>query len=248
MYKRIIKIAIACIFLGVFTTKIYAQDITVGRCAEIYDPYESVNRKIFSFNQTLDRTILRPPILLYLKVIPKWPRNRINSFFSNLMSPLTFVNNLFQGDFNAAGKTMGRFIFNSTAGLGGLIDWSKTCGVEDDPQTFDETLAKFDIPYGSYIVLPLLGPSTTRGLTGKVVDTFTDPVNFVLWNQNQHASLQYFFARKFDQRAQSEETLNIAQQNLLDEYSFVRSSYLQYVSSQNIFCKNKQDIDYELYD
>lgn len=248
MYKKIIKIVITCLLLSICTKNIYAQDITIGRCAEIYDPYEQINRKVFSFNQTLDRTLLRPPILVYLKVVPKWPRQRLNSFFSNLMSPLTFVNNILQGNFQEAGNTLGRFMFNSTAGLGGLIDWAKTCGVDDNPQSFDDTLAKFDIPYGSYIVLPLLGPSTTRGITGKAVDVFTDPVNFVLWNQRQQASLKYFIARKFDQRAQSEETISLSEQNLLDEYSFVRSSYLQYIASQNTFCKNKQDIDYELYE
>ncbi len=248
MYKRVLKIVITCLLLSIWTKNIYAQDLTTGRCAEIYDPYEKFNRKIFGFNQTLDRTLLRPPILIYLKIVPKWPRQRLNSFFSNLMSPLTFVNNILQGDFQGAGNTLGRFIFNSTAGLGGLIDWAKTCGVEDKPQFFDNTLAKFDIPYGSYVVLPLLGPSTTRGVTGKVVDTFTDPVNFVLWNQHNHASLQYFLAHKFNQRAQSEETIDLSEQDLLDEYSFVRSSYLQYIASQNIFCKNKQDIDYELYE
>jgi phospholipid-binding lipoprotein MlaA len=241
MHKRIITLI--CFLLS-FVQNTYATDETVGYCYQIVDPYENLNRKIFTINKTFDQTILRPPVLLY-NTVPEWPRYRVNSFFSNLASPLTFVNNILQGDFNAAGKTFGRFLFNSTAGIGGILDWAKVCGVEDKPQVFEDTLTQFNIPYGQYVILPFLGPSTTRGATGKIVDTFIDPVNLMLITQKDNIALKYFLAKKFNQRAQYEEDIDLSKQNLLDEYSFIRSSYIQYLAAQNKFCKNKENIDYE---
>jgi phospholipid-binding lipoprotein MlaA len=248
MCKRIITFIF--IIFAVTQSAFGAQagaDPTIGKCFEVYDPYEKLNRKIFAINKTLDQTLLRPATLLYINTVPQWPRARVSSFFANLASPLTFINNIFQGDFDAASKTFGRFLFNSTAGLGGLLDWAQACGVEDNPQLFEDSLMKFGVPYGQYIMIPILGPSTTRGTAGKVVDTFTDPVNLILMSRHNNSALTYFLAKKFDQRAQSEEDLDLSKQNLLDEYSFIRSSYIQYIASTNPFCKNKQEIDYDLY-
>ena len=249
MYQRVITflLIIFVISLASFAKNTYANTATVGRCFEIYDPYEKLNRKIFALNNTLDKTLIRPSVLLYTKVVPAWPQARINSFFSNLKSPLTFVNNILQGDFDAAGKTFGRFLFNSTMGIGGLLDWSKACGLENKPQQFDDTLMKFDMPYGQYIIIPFLGPSTTRGVAGKVVDVFIDPIDLTLIVEHKNKlAFEYFLAREFNLRVQAEENLDLSKQDFLDEYSFIRSSYLQYLASKNKFCK-KEEINYELY-
>lgn len=250
MHKSIMSILRAFfITIVIFSIQnVYAENTVVGKCSDINDPYETLNRKIFAFNKTLDYTVLRPATLLYINTVPEWPRSRVHSFFSNLMSPLTLVNNILQGDFTEAGQTFGRFLFNSTAGIGGLLDWSKLCGVENKPQIFEDTLMNFGVPYGQYVVLPFLGQSTTRGTIGKVVDVFTDPVNLILIEHKHNLSIKYFLAKKFDQRVEFEENLDLSKQNLLDEYSFIRSSYLQYVAHQNPSCNNNQEIDYELSD
>ncbi|MBP9792240.1 MAG: VacJ family lipoprotein [Rickettsiales bacterium] len=246
MLERIIKLLSIFTFC-LFAQHTYANNEIVGSCSQIADPYEELNRKIFTINKTFDQTILRPSVLLYINTVPEWPRYRVNSFFSNLASPLTFINNVLQGDFDAAGKTFGRFLFNSTVGIGGMLDWAKMCGVEDKPQVFEDTLMKFNVPYGQYLILPFLGPSTTRGTTGKIVDMFTDPVNLTLITHKNNVALKYFLAKKFNQRAQYEEDIDLSKQNLLDEYSFIRSSYIQYLAAQNQFCKNQENIDYESY-
>ena len=235
MYQHLILVILLLLSKNTYAADIVKKnDNLTTQCAQIKDPYENFNRNVLAFNFTIDRTILSPITQLYDYTVPQWPQDRVSSFFQNLTSPLTFVNNIFQGNINSAGNSFGRFLLNSTLGLGGLFDWASAFGIENNPQTFTSTLAHYGNPYGSYIILPFLGPSTTRGVFGLAVDTITDPLDIALSRKNV---IRYTVAKNVNIRIQNAVAIEVAE-SALDPYSYTRSAYIQYVTAQNQNCKN----------
>lgn len=145
------------------------------------DPIEPLNRAMFRFNDVVIEYVARPAYKGYAYVTPKFMRTGIKNFFHNLSFPVRFVNNLMQGRGKAAGVEMSRFVLNTTAGLGGLIDVAKhkkpVVPVEDEDM--GQTFGVWGIGEGFYIVWPLLGPSTARDSVGLAGDYFLDPVTYV---------------------------------------------------------------------
>ena len=128
---------------------------------EIYDPFETVNRAIFSFNNVADRIVLEPIAKGYKK-LPSPLQSGINNFLSNLRAPLVVVNQLLQGQGENAVQSSGRFIVNSTVGLFGIFDVAEKIGLEEKEEDYGQTLATWGVGDGFYIVLPLFGPSNLR--------------------------------------------------------------------------------------
>lgn len=219
-------------------------DINKLLCYQVYDPYEKFNRAVFTINDTLDHTILIPISRMYNKAVPSWGRVRIRSFFTNLASPLTFINNLLQGNGDAAVKTFFRFMINSTFGLFGTLDFAKDFGLYQNPQTFGNTFASYGANYGAYLVLPILGPSTVRHTAGIPFDAVLNPLNLVFDGKEMWA---IYGGERFTARAANLEDTNSLQDSSLDYYAKIRSMYIQYIAKHNPKCKKMVQIDYSIY-
>ncbi len=147
--------------------------------AKTEDPFEGVNRSVNSFNTTVDRYSLKPAAKVYRKVVPRFARRGVSNFFQNLATPSSSLNNFLQGKPSRGMSEMSRFVFNSTVGLGGLIDVSEMSGVEAQTEDFGQTFATWGIPSGPYIYLPFLGPSTALDVVARPFDFYANPMNHI---------------------------------------------------------------------
>ncbi|MBC7985142.1 MAG: VacJ family lipoprotein [Sphingomonadaceae bacterium] len=144
------------------------------------DPHEGFNRAMWDFNQAIDRVVLRPVSDVYREIVPRPARRGIVRLFDNLMEPFSAINNLLQGKPERALNNLGRFVINSTIGVGGLADHATDLGLEPTPEDFGQTLAVWGVGDGGYLVLPLFGPSTVRDGFGILVDQLANPYRVVL--------------------------------------------------------------------
>src|SRR5215813_1192619 len=143
------------------------------------DPLEPMNRKILDFNLFVDRILFKPVAQGYRWIVPEYGRNRLRNFLDNLNEPVIFINDTLQGEFSRANTTAGRFLFNSTFGIGGLWDRASEIGMEKQSGDFGQTLYAWGVPDGPYLVLPILGPSNPRDAVGLAVDSYLDPFYWV---------------------------------------------------------------------
>lgn len=141
-------------------------------CLEVYDPYEKFNRKVFAFNSTLDYIILRPLAVGYKKITNDYVKARVNSFVSNVDTPLTAVNYGLQLNYDKTMKSVWRFLINTTLGIGGLFDVAGKVGLPSDRQTFGSTLAHYGVAPGPYLVLPIIGSTNARDMTDSVITNY----------------------------------------------------------------------------
>lgn len=189
---------------------------------EDYDPWEGFNRAIYAFNDVIDTYAIRPVAQVYRDFMPDLADAAVTNFFLNLGETTNLVNNLLQLKPEDAVITAGRFMFNSTFGLGGLIDVATGFGLPRQDEDFGQTLGYWGVDTGPYLVLPLLGPSTVRDTGGLVVDVYTPG----LWGQIETPELYYLAAlRVIDVRA----SLIPAERALVngDRYRAIRNAYLQ---------------------
>jgi phospholipid-binding lipoprotein MlaA len=197
---------------------------------EFNDPLENVNRKIFDFNQFVDRNAIVPVAKAYRAALPDPVRDSVRDFLYNLREPLVFVNDALQGQFQRAGATMGRFVINSTVGIGGLVDVAGRWGVPYHEADLGLTLGSWGVPEGPYLVVPILGPSTPRDLGGQVAEGFGDPWNNIVTG-NPWTLYWIPFVRGavsgIDQRSRYIETLADIERTSLDYYATIRSLYRQ---------------------
>ena len=194
---------------------------------EIYDPFEPINRTIFSFNNVADRVVLEPISKGYKK-LPSPIQSGINNFLSNLRAPLVVVNQLLQGQGENAIQSSGRFIVNSTVGVLGLIDVAEKIGLEEKKEDYGQTLATWGVGDGFYIVLPLFGPSNLRDTSGMVLTMMTDPINAYAVSEGEAWLVPMrTAANAVDQRSQIIDEVNALRDNSVDYYAAVRSSYYQ---------------------
>jgi len=136
----------------------------------IYDPLEPLNRKVYAFNNVVDRTILKPAARGYLKVTPSPVRKGVRNFFSNLDDVTVLTNDLLQLKFKQAASDASRILVNSTLGLGGLIDWGTPMGLPKNFEYFGQTFGVWGMGEGPYLVLPIFGPNNFRGTAGLVTE------------------------------------------------------------------------------
>lgn len=189
------------------------------------DPLESINRPIFSFNQSADRYVVEPVARAYVDVTPTFARRGVSNFFANLLSPTVIVNDLLQAKFIQGGSDLGRFAVNSVYGLGGLIDVGSRVGLPPHDEDFGQTLGVWGVGPGWYLMLPLLGPSDNRDLTGKVADHFTYPLTYLPSDYDgENIGLTGLSIVDLSTGLLGLQGLIDAQ---FDPYVFVRSAYLQ---------------------
>jgi phospholipid-binding lipoprotein MlaA len=147
---------------------------------EIADPLEPWNRAMYTFNDRFYFWVLKPVSQGYGKVVPEWGRVRVRNFFQNITMPIRFVNCILQLKFHSAAKEVGRFVVNSTGGIGGLFDVLKdNPNARGSNEDLGQTFGSYGIGNGFYIVWPILGPSSARDTVGMVGDGFLDPENYV---------------------------------------------------------------------
>ena len=194
---------------------------------EVYDPFEGVNRAIFSFNNAADKIILEPVAKGYKKLPPPI-QSGVGNFINNLKLPLAAINQLLQGQGKNAMESTGRFLVNSTIGVFGLIDVADNIGLDQKEEDFGQTLATWGVGEGFYIVLPLFGPSNLRDTTGMLMTMVTDPINAYAASQGEAWAIPMRTgANAIDQRSQIIDEVNALRDNSVDYYAAVRSSYYQ---------------------
>ncbi len=154
-------------------------DAGAGSNAAAYDPWERYNRRMHSFNMAIDRGIARPLATAYVNVTPQPVRLGVSNFFENLRSPLTMVNQLLQGHPVFALQTLGRFVMNSTLGIGGLMDPASAAKIPRRTEDFGQTLGVWGWSNSRYFELPLFGPRTVRDTFGLAGDVPLSPLRQV---------------------------------------------------------------------
>src|SRR5437870_281148 len=136
------------------------------------DPYEATNRDTFRLNQKLDKYVVVPTVGAYIFIVPEWGRNRVHDVLDELSLPITFANDVMQGEAKRGSQTFGRFVVNATVGVGGLFDPATRFHIPNHSEDFGQTLGVWGVGEGPYLVLPLFGPSNPRDASGLVADYF----------------------------------------------------------------------------
>ena len=188
------------------------------------DPFEPVNRGIYQFNEGVDNAILKPVAQGYRFAIPQFIRSSVSNFFSNLNDVVVALNNLLQGKFTTAYSDLGRVAINSTIGVLGLFDVASEAGIEKHDEDFGQTLGRWGVGDGPYLVLPFFGPSNVRDGVGRIADHYSDPVTYV---DNMRARNWMWGTRIVNRRAELLDASTVLQTAALDPYEFVRDAYLQ---------------------
>jgi phospholipid-binding lipoprotein MlaA len=195
----------------------------MGGGREAGDPFESVNRVTYTVNDKLDRAVFKPLAQGYEKVVPEPVRSCVSNAFGNIADVPASLNNLLQGKFKESASDVCRVGVNTTFGVVGCFDIASKWGFEKHNEDFGQTLGRYGIPTGPYLVLPLFGPSNIRDGVGLFVDSYSDP--FVYLHDVPARNISYG-VRLVDKRAQALDTTNFIDNAALDPYVFVRDAYL----------------------
>ena len=156
------------------------EDGEIEEEKDIADPFESLNRAMFTINDRLYFWVAKPAAKTYSFFVPEWGRVRVRNVFKNVAAPIRFVNSLLQFKFHAAAKEVGRFLVNTTAGIGGMFDILKdNPNAQPSEEDLGQTLGSYGIGNGFYLVWPVLGPSSLRDSIGLAGDYFLDPVSYI---------------------------------------------------------------------
>ncbi len=203
---------------------------------EVNDPLEPMNRAIFNVNDFLDRLLIRPVTELYRFFVPNFLRERVANVLSNLGEPVTFANNLLQGEMSRAGVTFGRFAVNTVAGAGGTFEVANSVGWTKQDGDFGQTLHSWGVGSGPYLVLPLFGPSNIRDALGLGADMALSPWQYFAAAHGKYIHDTYvlssFTAEGLTRREQSLEGYDALRTGALDFYAQMRSVYRQYRDKQ----------------
>jgi phospholipid-binding lipoprotein MlaA len=188
------------------------------------DRWEGLNRKVYKFNDTVDRAALKPVAKGYRAITPRWMRVGIGNFLGNLEYPETVINQFLQGKPKMGFRDTGRFLINTTLGVAGLFDVATAIGLEANDEDLGQTLAVWGVGSGPYVNLPFFGPSTVRDAPARLVDFFFDPVTYVdvpweaIWGERVldvvHSRAELL-------------PLDATLQRTFDPYAFIRDSWVQ---------------------
>jgi phospholipid-binding lipoprotein MlaA len=209
------------------------------------DPFEPINRVFWDFNyEVLDRFLVKPVTKVYITVVPQFLRSGLLNAAENLSEPASAVNNLLQGKPVDSLTSVGRFLLNSTVGIVGLFDVASKMGLDEKEEDFGEVLGAWGVGTGPYLMLPALGPSDFRSLTGRAVDNVYWPTT-ILDDPYVIASNVVKIMEARATLLSQEETLNRS----LDQYLFVRDAYFQRlafkVSDGKIKSRSKEELEEE---
>jgi len=220
-----------------------AADIQLSQAEDdTNDPLEDMNRAIFSFNEGVQSALLRPLADVYNSNVPATGRQALKNMFDNLSSPITFVNDILQFEFERALVTFTRAFINTTFGMAGISDLASEMGFEKHQEDFGQTLAVWGVGEGFYVVLPLLGPSNPRDAVGRLlVDGYFDPLSYYLDNiDEEEIDLALDLVDGFLEYADVVEELDQIRKTSVDYYAAIRSLYRQ---KRNAEISNGQNLD-----
>ena len=189
-----------------------------------YDPWERLNRGTHAVNDTVDRFTLKPIAKGYNKVVPEPVRNGVTNFSRNLFTPRSALNNFLQGKPGDGLSELGRFVLNSTFGIGGIFDIAARNGLEPKTEDFGQTAAVWGVPQGPYVVIPFLGPSTLRDAVMTPLDVVADPLYH--YDGDRTVSTSLYAIRLINLRARLLSVEELLQDSA-DPYVTIRESYLQ---------------------
>ena len=190
------------------------------------DPYEGFNRKVFAFNEGLDKAVLKPVAKGYDKVMPQFARTGVTNFFNNLGMVVTTFNDAIQLKGQKVPVDIARFATNLTFGIFGLIDVATGLGIENRNEDFGQSLGYWGVGSGPYIVLPFFGPSTARDAPGLAVDFVVSPYYYV-WKDEAGVRWGLFTVNIVNTRANLLPAEKILKETGVERYTFLRDVYLQ---------------------
>lgn len=194
------------------------------------DPWERMNRSTHRFNDKVDRAVLRPVAVAYRDYVPQFVRTGVDNALENLGYPTVIVNQLLQGKFLAGLQDTGRFLLNSTFGIGGILDPASRAGLDRNDEDFGQTLGRWGVPSGPYLVIPLMGPSTLRDTPTRYADAQTRADQLLDDEVELFDEDWYEYAigaiSVVNTRAELLE-LDRMRAQAFDEYAFVRDAWLQ---------------------
>ena len=190
-----------------------------------YDPWEGFNERMFDFNLGLDRRLIKPVAKGWAKAVPQPLRQGLGNAFRNLGMPRRFINNLLQGKPDGAVRELAGFLLNSTLGIAGLGDVARAEGVSPpDEEDMGQTLARYGVKPGPYLVLPLFPPSTVRDTVGSTIDGLLDPLGLVM---PLAGSIAKRVGSQVNDRSMNIELYEDVEASVLDLYGATRNLYLQ---------------------
>lgn len=203
--------------------------LTLAGCASVgqpnpRDPWEGFNRGTHNFNEGVDTVVLKPVATFYREVVPPLVRTGVSNFFGNLGDAWSAVNSLLQFRLQDAEENVARFHMNTMFGLFGIFDVASDAGIERHREDFGQTLGRWGMPAGPYVVLPLFGPSTLRDAVALPVDWKYDLVSYLDPAAARNATAA---VRVIDTRSNLLRVSSVLDEAALDKYSFIRDAYLQ---------------------
>lgn len=189
--------------------------------AQSADPWRNTNENIFAFNDFFDQILVKPVATTYTLFVPRVARQGIGNFFSNIDDINVFVNDLLQLKLDDALSDSGRFLINSSLGVFGVIDFASGMGFEKHEEDFGQTLGRWGVGSGPYVMLPVFGASNLRDSFGLVLDTLFNPIQY---QEEPSLRLTLFLLKETDSRAGL-----LALDELIagDKYLFIREAYIQ---------------------
>ena len=213
---------------------------------------EAYNRSVFNFNYQLDKKVLKPVAKGYKSVTNQFFRDRVTTFFNNLEEPASAINNLLQGNVKSSGVSVGRFVINSTLGLLGTFDVATGWKLVQEKADFDGTLAKYCVPDGPFVVIPVLGPATPRYLVGWGADSLASPTFWALYDVDDdgvNAVAYGAYALKYvNKRAEALTLTDDFERNSVDLYTTMKSAFMQNRQKYASLCAQTAESENLSYD
>jgi phospholipid-binding lipoprotein MlaA len=208
--------------------------LALGGCATIdaarggpgqrLDPWENWNRKVFNFNEEADQLVFRPAATVYTEVVPQFVRRSVANFYGNFSDAWSAINNLLQGKFEAGFEDVTRVGTNTLFGLFGMLDVASEMGIDRHFEDFGQTMGRYGVGAGAYVVLPILGPSTLRDAVALPVDRYATPPAFFNGTGTQ---IGLTVLQVLNTRSGLLGATRVIDDIALDKYTFVRDAYLQ---------------------
>ncbi len=205
--------------------------ITMMGCAHVErpnpeDPFEGFNRSMFAFNTGVDSAVLEPVAKGYRAVTNRPVRAGVSNFLNNLGEPVTFANQVLQGDVPNAAGAVGRFIINTTVGIAGVFDAASAMGIKRTDEDFGQTLGKWGVAGGPYLVMPFIGATNPRDLVGLGADIAMNPINYAQFDGDDAARVSRFALGAVSAREANIETIEQSRAQL-DPYTTLRRFYVR---------------------
>ena len=197
------------------------------------DPLEPFNRKMFWINQKLDHNAALPAAVFYKSSVPGDFRDGLHNVLQNVGLPITFANDVLQGQVTRAGDAAGRFCVNTTIGVLGVMDPASDMGMPAQQEDFGQTLAVYGVPGGPYVVLPLLGATLPRDAAGRIlVDHYFSPLSYMEYSGHYYVSLGTRVFTTVDGRARAIDEIRDIERNSIDQYAAMRDAFLKHRQDQ----------------